>query len=109
MPPHTSTLTHVSSTRRTARDKKARSRNNHNTTTAQHRTWVENVNLVALHNLWGRVVVVIVRRIVLVPLVSSLDAVEVPRFSRSELVIPSVDLTMRMKAHTHTHTHTQVK
>ena len=87
-------------------EKKKLVRNNNNTTTTtQHRTWVENVNLVALHNLRGRVVVVIVRRIVLVPLVSGLDAVEVPRFSRSELVIPSVDLTMRMKTHMHTHTH----
>lgn len=39
--------------------------------------WVENVELVALHDLWWRVVVVVVRLVVLVPLVAHLHTIEI--------------------------------
>ena len=42
---------------------------------------VENVELVALHHLWRRVVLVVMHLVVLVPFVALLDTVVVPRFS----------------------------
>lgn len=49
---------------------------------------VENVELVALDNFWWRVVMIIVRLVVLVPLVPHLHPVEVPRLARSVLAGP---------------------
>lgn len=46
-----------------------------------------------LHSLRWRVVVVVVRLVVLVPVVTRLDTVEVARFSGAELVVPPVRLT----------------
>lgn len=45
-----------------------------------------------LHSLGRGVVVVVVRLVVLVPVVTRLDTVEVARFSRAELVVPPVRL-----------------
>jgi hypothetical protein len=52
--------------------------------------WVEDVELVALHNLRWRVVMVIVRLVVLVPLEARLDAVEESRLTRLVLVLPVI-------------------
>ena len=53
---------------------------------------VEDVELVALNNLGGRVVMVIVRLVVLVPLVARVDPVEVLGLARPVLVMPPVHL-----------------
>lgn len=54
---------------------------------------VEDVELVALHHLRGRVVVVVVRLVVLVPLVPGMHTVEVLRLARPVLVVPPVHLS----------------
>lgn len=48
---------------------------------------VEDVELVAHHDLGRRVLAVVVRAVVLVPVVAHLDAVEVERLSRAELLL----------------------
>ena len=40
--------------------------------------WIKHIELVALHNLWWRVIVIIVSLIVLVPFVASVHAIEIP-------------------------------
>lgn len=51
-----------------------------------------------LHSLGRGVVVVVVRLVVLVPVVTRLDTVEVARFSGAELVVPPVRLRKRNTA-----------
>lgn len=51
-----------------------------------------------LHSLGRGVVVVVVRLVVLVPVVTRLDTVEVARFSGAELVVPPVRLRKRSMA-----------
>ena len=53
---------------------------------------VEDVELVPLNDLWRRVVVIIVRLVILVPLVPRVNSVEVLRFSWPVLVMPPVYL-----------------
>ena len=53
---------------------------------------VEDVEFVALHNLGGRVVMVVVRLVVLVPFVARVDPVEVLGLARPVLVMPPVHL-----------------
>lgn len=53
---------------------------------------IEDVELVSLHNLRRRVIMIIVGLIVLVPLVSGVNTVEIFRLSRSVLVMPPVYL-----------------
>lgn len=50
--------------------------------------WVEKVEAVALHDLWWRVVVVVVSLVVLVPFVAQLNSVEVSRLAGLVLVGP---------------------
>mmetsp|Transcript_23395 Transcript_23395/g.67440 ORF Transcript_23395/g.67440 Transcript_23395/m.67440 type:complete len:390 (+) Transcript_23395:119-1288(+) len=67
--------------------------------------WIEDVELVALHNLRRGVVVIVVRLIVLVPLEARLHAVEEARLPRPVLVLPlvvllgQVDLAVALVAH----------
>lgn len=53
---------------------------------------VEDVKLVTLHDLWRWIIMIIVGLIVLVPLISSVDTVEIFWLSRSILVMPPVNL-----------------
>ena len=59
---------------------------------------VEDVELVPLDHLGGRVIVVVVRLVVLVPLVARVNAVEVLGFARPVLVMPPV-LSLAPKVH----------
>lgn len=52
------------------------------------KVWVEDIELVALHNLRRRIVHVVVRLIVLVPLEAGVHAVKVARLTRSVFVGP---------------------
>ena len=52
----------------------------------------KDVELVALHDLGGGVVVVVVRLVVLVPLVARVNAVEVLGLARAVLVVPPIHL-----------------
>ncbi len=58
--------------------------------------WVEDVELVALHDLGWWVVVIIVSLVVLVPLVAGMHAVEVLGLARSVLVMPPIHLQTHM-------------
>mmetsp|Transcript_30102 Transcript_30102/g.54459 ORF Transcript_30102/g.54459 Transcript_30102/m.54459 type:complete len:206 (+) Transcript_30102:51-668(+) len=51
---------------------------------------IENVKLVALYNLGRRVIMIVMSLIVLVPVISSLDTVEVARFARTPFVLPRI-------------------
>lgn len=57
-----------------------------------HQVWVENIEFVSLHNLWRWVIMIIVSLIVFVPLISSMNTVEVLWLPRSVLVMPPVHL-----------------
>ena len=50
--------------------------------------WVKDVELIALHSFRGRVVMIVMRLIVLIPVVARLDAVKVTRLARPILVLP---------------------
>lgn len=69
--------------------------------TAPHYIYIYTVCVVHakayLYGLRRRVVVVVVRLVVLVPVVPRLDAVEVARLSRAELVVPPVCLRVQTK------------
>mmetsp|Transcript_18420 Transcript_18420/g.33234 ORF Transcript_18420/g.33234 Transcript_18420/m.33234 type:complete len:210 (-) Transcript_18420:329-958(-) len=51
---------------------------------------IKNVEFVSLHDLRGRIVVIIMGLVVGIPVVPRLDAVEVARFARTVLVLPRV-------------------
>mmetsp|Transcript_24829 Transcript_24829/g.51962 ORF Transcript_24829/g.51962 Transcript_24829/m.51962 type:complete len:212 (-) Transcript_24829:368-1003(-) len=51
---------------------------------------IKNVEFVSLHDLRGRIVVIVMGLVVGIPVVSRLDAVEVTRFTRTVLVLPRV-------------------
>lgn len=57
-----------------------------------HKVRVEDVEFISLHNLWRWVIVIIVSLVVFVPFISSVNAVEIFRLSRSVLVMPPVYL-----------------
>mmetsp|Transcript_199 Transcript_199/g.328 ORF Transcript_199/g.328 Transcript_199/m.328 type:complete len:204 (+) Transcript_199:220-831(+) len=54
---------------------------------------IKNIELVALDSLGGRIVVIVMGLVVRVPIVPGLDAVEVPWFAGTVLVLPCVDET----------------
>jgi len=53
---------------------------------------IENIKFVSLHNLWRWVVMIIVSLIVFVPLVSSVNTVEILRLPRPVFVMPPINL-----------------
>ncbi|CAN0879886.1 hypothetical protein LINGRAHAP2_LOCUS13349 [Linum grandiflorum] len=61
-----------------------------------HQVGVEDVELVSLNDLRRRVVVVVVGLVVLVPLVTGVDSVEVLWFPRSVLVVPPVNCRVKI-------------
>lgn len=61
---------------------------------------VEDVEFVALHDLRRRIVHIIVRLIVFIPLETSVHAVKVTGLTRSILVRPQVDLRLQRRLNT---------
>jgi hypothetical protein len=57
-----------------------------------HKIWVEDIEFVALHNLWRWIVMVIMSLIVLVPLISCVDSVEILRLPWPVLIMPPINL-----------------
>ena len=57
-----------------------------------NKVWVENIELVALHYFWGRIVMIIMCLVVFIPLISRVHAVKVLRLSRPVLIMPPVHL-----------------
>lgn len=53
---------------------------------------IENIEFVPLHNLWRWVVMIIVSLVIFVPLISSVNTVEILRFPWSVFVMPPVNL-----------------
>lgn len=62
-----------------------------------NKIWIEDVELIALHNLGRRIVHVVVCLIVLVPLEASVHAIEVTRLTWSILVGPEIDLRLQRR------------
>mmetsp|Transcript_6930 Transcript_6930/g.16520 ORF Transcript_6930/g.16520 Transcript_6930/m.16520 type:complete len:221 (-) Transcript_6930:1555-2217(-) len=52
--------------------------------------WVKDIKFVPLHRLWRRIIMIVMRLVVLVPVVTGLNAVEVARLSGAVLVLPCV-------------------
>lgn len=57
-----------------------------------YKVWIEDVEFISLHNLWWGVVMVIVSLVIFVPLISSVNTVEIFWFSWSVLVMPPIHL-----------------
>lgn len=57
-----------------------------------NKVWIEDVKLVTLHDLWRWIIMIIVSLVVLVPLISSVNTVEIFRLPRPVLVMPPVNL-----------------
>lgn len=53
---------------------------------------IEDIKLVTLHDLWRWIIMIIVSLVVLVPLISSVNTVEIFRLSRPVFVMPPVNL-----------------
>lgn len=62
--------------------------------------WIEDIELVSLYDLGWRVVHVVMCLIVFVPLESRVNPVEIPRFPRSILVRPQINLRLQRRLHT---------
>ena len=51
--------------------------------------WIKDIELVTLHCLWWRIIVIIVCLVVLVPIITRLDTIEVSGLSRIESISSS--------------------
>lgn len=51
---------------------------------------VKDVKLVALHDLWWRIIEIVMRLVILVPIIPGPDTIEVTGLSRTILVLPGV-------------------
>jgi hypothetical protein len=57
-----------------------------------NKVWVKDIEFVSLHNLRRRVVMIIVSLVVFVPLISSVNTIEILGLSWSVLVMPPINL-----------------
>uniref|UniRef100_A0A7C8YLB4 Uncharacterized protein n=1 Tax=Opuntia streptacantha TaxID=393608 RepID=A0A7C8YLB4_OPUST len=57
---------------------------------------IENIELIALNNLGRRIIMVIMCLVVLVPLITGVNSIEILRLSRAILVMPPVDLGIQV-------------
>lgn len=57
-----------------------------------NKVWIEDVKLISLHNLWRWIVMIIVSLVVLVPLVSCMNPIEVFWFSWTIFIMPPINL-----------------
>lgn len=57
-----------------------------------YKVWVENIEFIALHNLWRWIVMIIVSLIIFVPLVSSVNTVEILWLPGPVFVMPPINL-----------------
>lgn len=58
---------------------------------------IENIKFVPLHNLWRWVVMIIVSLVIFVPLISSVNAVEILWLPWSVLVMPPINLLQYLR------------
>lgn len=57
-----------------------------------NKVWIEDVKFISLHNLWRWIVMIIVSLVVLVPLISRVNPIEIFRFSWTIFIMPPINL-----------------
>lgn len=61
-----------------------------------YKVWVEYIKFIPLYNLWRWIVMIIVSLIIFVPLISSMNTVEILWFPGPVFVMPPIDLRQHL-------------